>query len=532
MNEDPTQETAQETVIHPDMQALAKEDQTEADGDEAVLLIGSDEADTDEEFSEDEEANTEHAGANEGERDIPRAEFIPKPLVAIVGRPNVGKSTLFNRLVGRRIAIVEDTPGITRDRLYADGDWNGREYTVIDTGGIQMFDPDPLLSQIRTQAEIAMEEADVIVLVLDTTTGLTADDRELATALRRSPKPLLVLANKVDNGDQENRNVPDIYALGLPNVYPVSALGGRGVADALDAIVGFFPPAPLVTENPPDDDRIKIAIIGRPNVGKSSLLNTILGEERTIVSPIAGTTRDSIDTSFKMTVNGEEREIVLIDTAGIRRAGKIQGSVEYYTVLRAVRAIERADVVMLVIDGKDGVTDGDKRVGGLAHEAGRAAVIVVNKWDLGRKEVLEEMPGKNPMQVFSEEMRDAAHFLAYAPLAFTSAVTGKGVVAAVEAALDAAEAHSMRIPTGELNRILHNAQDAKPYNEKGKSLRIKYATMPTVKPPTIVLFVNDPDLMHFSYLRYIENQVRASYSFEGTPLRFQLRRAAKEKDDK
>jgi GTP-binding protein len=464
--------------------------------------------------------------------EVPRRVYQPKPLVAIVGRPNVGKSTLFNRLVGRRVAIVEDTPGITRDRLYADGDWNGREYSLVDTGGIQMFDTDPLVTQIRVQAEIALEEADVIVLVVDTTTGLTADDQELAVALRRSPKPLIVLANKVDNGDMERRNVPEIYALGLPNVFPVSALGGRGVADALDAIVSFFPPAPEISDEEVEDDRIKIAIIGRPNVGKSSLLNKIIGEERTIVSPIAGTTRDSIDTAFTFPAVGGDREIVLIDTAGIRRAGKIQGSVEYYTVLRAMRAIERADVVMLLIDAHDGLTDGDKRVGGYAHEAGRAAIIVVNKWDLGRPEVLEEMPGRNPMDVFSEELRDGMHFLAYAPLAFTSATTGKGVSAAVEAALDAAEAHTMRIPTGELNRIVRDAVDSHPYNEKGRSLRIKYATMPSVRPPTIILFVNDPELMHFSYLRYLENRIRESYAYEGTPLRIQVRKAAKEKDEK
>ena len=478
------------------------------------------------------EAELNETDANDDQRqEVARPEYVPKPLVAIVGRPNVGKSTLFNRLVGRRIAIVDDTPGITRDRLYAEGDWNGREYTLVDTGGIQMFDPDPLKSQIRMQAEIAMEEADVIVLVVDTTVGLTSDDKELANALRRSPKPLIVIANKVDNGDMENRNVAEVYALGLPHVFPVSALGGRGVADALDAIVERFPPAPLMTENPPEDDRIKIAIIGRPNVGKSSLLNCILGEERAIVSPIAGTTRDSTDTAFVYKSPQGEREVVLIDTAGIRRAGKIQGSVEYYTVLRAVRAIERADVVMLVVDGVDGVTDGDKRVGGYAHEAGRAAIVVVNKWDLGRKEVLDEMPGQNPMSVFSEELRDGMHFLAYAPLAFTSAVTGKGVTAALDAALDAAEAHSMRIPTGELNRIVRDAVDAHPYNEKGRSLKIKYATMPTVKPPTIVMFVNDPELMHFSYLRYLENRIRETYSFEGTPLRIQVRKAAKDKTE-
>lgn len=456
----------------------------------------------------------------------------PKPFVAIVGRPNVGKSTLFNRLAGRRIAIVEDTPGITRDRLYADGDWNGREYTLVDTGGIQMFETDPLKAQIRAQAEIAMLEADVVVFVVDTTAGITTDDQELARLLRRSPKPVIVIANKVDNAAQEQSNVPEVYALGFPEVHAVSALSGRNVADALDAIVALFPPKPEGEGEEIEDERTKIAIIGRPNVGKSSLLNAILGEERAVVSPVAGTTRDAVDTAFTLERDGVPREVVFIDTAGIRRAGKIQGSVEYYTVLRALRAIERADVVMLVVDSIDGLTDGDKRVGGYAHERGRAAVIVVNKWDEGRKDVLEEMPGQNPMRVFNEELRDDMPFMAYAPVAFTSALTGKGVGAAVDAALDAADAHAMRIPTGELNRLLRDAVDAHPLSEKGRALKIYYATMPAVKPPTIILFVNDPELMHFSYKRYLENQIRKTFAFEGTPLKIEVRKASDRERDK
>jgi len=446
-------------------------------------------------------------------------KIVNKPLVAIVGRPNVGKSTLFNRLVGRRIAIVEDTPGITRDRLYANGEWNGREYTLIDTGGIQMGATDPLRAQIRAQAEIALSEADVIVFLVDGREGMTADDEELANLLRRSPKPVVVCVNKTDNQDLENKNVADFFALGFEEVYPIAGLGGRSVADALDAIVAHFPERGPDPEE--DDDRIKIAIIGRPNVGKSSLLNSILGEERAIVSPVAGTTRDAIDTEFTF----GDHEIVLIDTAGIRRAGKIQGSVEYYTVLRAQRAIERADVVMVVIDSIDGITDGDKRVAGFGHDAGRASVVVVNKWDVGRGGVTEEAPGKNPMQVFTEEVRDGLPFMAYAPIAFASAKTGKGVGAAVEAAIDAASAHAMRIQTGELNRLLRDAVDAHPYSEKGRSLRIYYATMAGVKPPHIVLFVNDIGLMHFSYKRYLENRIRETYAFEGSPITIDVKKA-------
>ncbi|GAB4463786.1 MAG: ribosome biogenesis GTPase Der [Armatimonadaceae bacterium] len=442
---------------------------------------------------------------------------MPKPIVAVVGRPNVGKSTLFNRLTGQRIAIVEDTPGITRDRLYADGEWNGRTYTLIDTGGILMDEEDPLMAQIRVQADVAMEEADVILFLCDGVQGVTPPDRDLADLLRRSETPLFLVVNKADNARRE-QEATEFYELGIGEVYSVSALSGRGVADLLDEVVAAFPPEP--EEDEEDDDTIRLALIGRPNVGKSSMLNAILGEERAIVSPVAGTTRDALDTRLEW----EGQELVLIDTAGIRRSGKIQGTVEYYSVLRAQRAIERCDVACTVIDSIEGLSDGDKRVAGMAHDAGKASVLVVNKWDVGRKEVLERFPGKNPMSVFTQELRDHMPYVSYAPVAFCSALKGTGIDGFIGAALDAAQSHAQRIPTGELNRIVREAADAHPYSEKGRQLKIRYATMAKVKPPTIVLFVNDPDRMHFSYRRYIENQIRKVYPFEGTPIRLLVRK--------
>ena len=446
---------------------------------------------------------------------------MPKAILAVVGRPNVGKSTLFNRLTGRRIAIVEDLPGITRDRLYADGEWSGRNYTLIDTGGIMMDAPDPMQSMIRVQAEVAMEEADVILFLVDVEQGVTAPDQDLADLLRKGETPVLLVANKADNASRE-RDAAEFYALGLGDLHTVSALSGRGVGDLLDEVIKRFPPDE--GDDAADDDIAKLALIGRPNVGKSSLLNAILGEDRAIVSPIAGTTRDAIDTHFAW----EGHQLLLIDTAGIRRSGKIQGTVEYYSVLRAQRAIERCDVALTVIDSDDGLADGDKRVAGMAHDAGKAGVLVVNKWDLGREHTQEALPGKNPLATFTEKLRDEMPFVAYAPVAFVSALRRTGIGAMVETALEAAQSHAMRIPTGELNRIFRDAVDYRPLNDKGRTFKIRYVTMPSVKPPTIILFVNDPEMLHFSYKRYLENQVRKSYAFEGTPIRLVARKA----DDK
>lgn len=437
---------------------------------------------------------------------------MDKPLVAIVGRPNVGKSTLFNRIVGKRIAIVEDTAGITRDRIYAESDWNGREFVVIDTGGIILNERDPLRAEVTIQAQVAVEEADVILFMVDAVTGTTPEDRDIADSLRGATKPVFIVANKADNETRE-ADATEFYGLGLGELYPVSALSGRSVADLLDAVVSAFP---VVGEAGYPDDAVRVAIIGRPNVGKSSLANAILGEKRVIVSDIPGTTRDAVDTVLKR----GDQTIVLIDTAGIRKAGKIQGSVEYYTVLRAVRAMERADVAMIVIDANEGLRDGDKRVAGFAHEAGRACVVVVNKWDL---------VSEAPMREFADDVRRNIPFLDYAPVVFTSAVSGMGVSDAVDTALDAAANHALRIPTGELNRIFQEAVDRHPYARKGRDLKIRYATMIDVKPPTIVLFVNDTDLAHFSYVRYLENQIRREFSYEGTPLRLIVRRAKKER---
>jgi GTP-binding protein len=436
---------------------------------------------------------------------------MSKPIVAIVGRPNVGKSTLFNRLLGERVAIVEDTPGITRDRVYGDSEWNGRVFTVVDTGGLGLGDEDPFGVHIQQQAETAIEEADLILFLVDARDGLTAGDEEVATVFRASGRPILLVANKADN-DRMEANANEFYRLGLGEVFPVSSHSGRSVADLLDEVVDHLPPAEELAE---DEDRIKVSIVGRPNVGKSSLLNAILGEERVIVSPVAGTTRDAIDVPFDY----EENSFTLIDTAGIRRAGKIQGSVEFYTVLRAERAIERSDVAVLVVDGSVGVLDGDKRVGGLANEAGRACVIFVNKWDL--------VKGLTPKE-FGKTLRDEMPFLSYAPIVVGSAEQGKGLDHLLEGCVDVANNHALRIATGELNRVVREAVDRRPYSRRGREFKVYYATQVAVKPPTIVLFVNDPKAAHLSYMRYLENQLRGAFGFSGTPIRLLNRERAKE----
>lgn len=444
---------------------------------------------------------------------LPSLASMSKPIVAIVGRPNVGKSTLFNRIVGRRMAVVEGTPGITRDRIYAESDWNGRAFVAVDTGGIQPASNDPITSEVALQAQAALEESDVVVMVADAKCGVTPDDRQVAQSLRAAGKPIVVAPNKADNEAAE-RDAAEFYGLGFDDVIPISALNGRRVADLLDRVLQLAPSQANEPEYP--EANVKVAVVGRPNVGKSSLVNAVVGEKRVIVSDTPGTTRDAVDTVFQW----DNQTVVLVDTAGIRRSGKVQGSVEYYTVLRAIRALERADVAMVVIDAADGLRDGDKRVAGMAHEAGRAVVLAVNKWDL--------VSGIQ-MRDFAAEIKRQIPYLDYAPAVFTSAKTGRGVADALGTVIDAAANHALRLPTGELNRILIEAAERRPYSRKGRELRVKYATMPSVKPPTIVVFVNDPALAHFSYIRYLENQIRREYSYEGTPLKLEFRKTKRER---
>lgn len=442
------------------------------------------------------------------------------PVVVVVGRPNVGKSTLFNRLVGRRVAVVEDIPGVTRDRLYAEAEWRGKKFTIVDTGGILFSDDDPLIEQIRVQAEIALAEAEVVLFVADATAGLSPDDRDLAQHLRGIKKPVFVLANKADN-QQRDALANEFYALGLGDVWPVSSLHGRGIADVLDEVVSHLPDV----DRGDAKEELRVAIIGRPNVGKSSLLNAFAGEQRVIVSDIPGTTRDAIDTILEY--RGETFR--LIDTAGIRSRGKTQGSIEYYMVQRAQRAIERADCALCVINGEEGLTDGDKRIAKIALDAGRAGVFAVNKWDT--KEPPDGLPRERSLlkKDFVRILRDQAPEMSCYPCAFTSAKESAGLEPVLDQVMMAIENFNFRISTGALNRVIHDAMFERPYSRKGKAFKVYYATQVSTRPPTFVLFCNDPEIMHFSYQRYLENQIRKEYPLEGTPIRVFARSSHKER---
>lgn len=444
------------------------------------------------------------------------------PVVVIVGRPNVGKSTLFNRLVKRRVAVVEDTPGVTRDRLYAETEWNGKRFVVVDTGGLVFGDEDPLIEQIRVQAEVALAEADVVVFMTDTTSGVTPEDWDLANRLRGFKRPVLMAVNKTDNPQRE-AYANEFYELGLGEIWPVSGLHGRGVADLMDEVVRLVPE---VTADEEVQEEIRLAIIGRPNVGKSSLLNAFTGEQRAIVSDIPGTTRDAIDTLLEY----RDERFRLIDTAGLRRRGKVQGSVEFYMANRAQKAIERADCALVVINGQEGLTDGDKRIAKIAHEGGKAVVFAVNKWDV--QEPPHGYPNKNsPIKKdFLRILHDELPELSYAPAKFTSAKENAGLEPVLDTVLDALESYSFRISTGQLNRIIQDAMYERPYSSKGKAFKVYYATQVGTRPPSFMLFCNDPDLMHFSYKRYLENQIRKHFPLIGTPIRLNAKSSHEKKD--
>lgn len=430
------------------------------------------------------------------------------PLVAIVGRPNVGKSTIFNRVVGDRISIVEDTPGVTRDRIYARGEWLAREFRLIDTGGIDI-DDQPFMKQITEQAQIAIDEADVIIFMVSAQEGLTDADEHVAKILYRADKPVILAVNKVDNVEMRN-DIFDFYALGFGDPYPISGSHGIGLGDLLDQVIKEFPAMEKIDE----DDLIKFSLIGRPNVGKSSLVNALLGEERVIVSPIEGTTRDAIDTHF---TDEQGDEFVMIDTAGIRKRGKIYENTEKYSVMRAMRAIDDSNVILMVINAEEGIREQDKHVAGYAHEAGRAIILVVNKWDTLKKD-------NRTMQEFEQHIRNEFKYLDYAPIVFVSAKTRQRLdkLPALIKMVD--QNHKRRITSSVLNEVLLDAIATNPTpTVHGKRLRIYYGTQVSIQPPTFVIFVNDPEMMHFSYQRFLENQIRNAFDFTGTPVHLIIR---------
>lgn len=429
---------------------------------------------------------------------------MTKPVIAIVGRPNVGKSTIFNRIVGERVSIVEDIPGITRDRIYSSADWLTHEFNIIDTGGIEIGD-EPFLEQIRQQAEIAIDEADVIIFMTNGREGVTAADEQVAKILYKTKKPVVLAVNKIDNPDMREM-IYDFYSLGFGEPFPISGSHGIGLGDLLDECAKHFPKE---DEQQYADDVIKFSLIGRPNVGKSSLVNAFLGQERVIVSNIAGTTRDAIDTPYTY----EEQDYVIIDTAGMRKKGKVYESTEKYSVLRALRAIERSDVVLVVLNADEGIQEQDKKIAGYAHEAGKAVVIVVNKWDAIEKD-------DKTMNFYTQQIREHFLFLDYAPIVFVSAKTKQRVHQILPVVKRVSENHAMRIQSSILNEVIEDSVARNPAPaDKGRRLRIYYATQVAIKPPTFVVFVNDPELMHFSYERFLENRIRETFDFEGTPLR-------------
>lgn len=434
---------------------------------------------------------------------------MSKPIVAIVGRPNVGKSTFFNRIVGKRIAIVEDTPGVTRDRIYAEAEWNSISFGLIDTGGIEPSSTDVILSQMREQAQIAMDLADVIIFMCDGKEGLTSADDEVADMLRRTGKKVVLVINKIDNPSKLPDFFYDFYELGLGEPIPISSANMLNFGDVLDEIVGGFPD----DYEADDEDNIKIAVIGKPNVGKSSLINCLLGENRVIVSPIAGTTRDSIDSPFEK----DSDKYILIDTAGIRRQSRINDDIEKYSVVRAVAAIERCDVCVLMIDGAEGLSEQDKKIAGIAHEAGKGIVLVVNKWDLVPKET-------NTMRDFKRLLQADLQFMSYAPILFISVKEKQRVKQVIETCKTVSENRALRVPTSQLNALIQDAVLMKqPPSDKGKRLKIYYGTQIGVKPPLFSFQINKRELMHFSYSRYIENRIRESFGFEGTSIKFIFR---------
>lgn len=440
---------------------------------------------------------------------------MSKPIVAVVGRPNVGKSTFFNSIVGQRISIVEDTPGVTRDRIYAEAEWNGIHFGMIDTGGIEPASKDIILSQMREQAQIAMDMADVILFIVDGKEGMTAADEEVGAMLQRTGKKVILLVNKVDNPGKPPENIYDFYLLGLGEPIPISAANKLNFGDVLDEVCKSFPQG--AAED--DSDKIHLAIIGKPNVGKSSLVNSLINEERVIVSDIAGTTRDSIDTPI--TWNGNE--YVLIDTAGIRKRSKVDENIEKYSVIRAIAAIERADVCVLMIDAQEGLTEQDKKICGLAHEAGKGILVVVNKWDLIEKET-------NTMRDFKREIEAELLFASYAPIIFTSVKEKVRLDEVMRVATNIANIRAVRVPTGQLNSLIADAMMMKqPPSDKGKRLKIYYAAQVGIKPPLFSFQVNKRQLMHFSYSRYIENRIRDTFGFEGTSIKFVFREK-REKD--